>query len=63
MELERSLRYRVNISRGMKGGLSFEATVDGQNFTMEEVLAESDKLVSELSRRYPLEEAVAKGEK
>ena len=50
---ERSLRYRVNVSRGMKGSISFEATVDGQGFTMEEILIESDKLVAELKKRYP----------
>ena len=63
MELERNLRYRVQVSTSVKGVKTWECTVDGQNYTMEEVLAESDKLVSELSKRYPLEEAVAKGEK
>ena len=53
MDVTKSLRYRVNISRGMKGGVSFEATVDGDGFTMDEVLAESDKLVAELVKRYP----------
>ena len=53
MEVNKSLRYRVNISRGMKGSVSFEATVDAENFTMDEVLAESDKLVAELVKRYP----------
>ena len=55
MELERSLRYRVQVSTSVKGVKTWECTVDGQNFTMEEVLAESDKLVSELSRRYPID--------
>lgn len=51
--MERSLRYRVNISRGMKGGFSFEATVDGLEIPMDEVLEESDKLVKALMERYP----------
>ena len=54
VEETRSLRYRVNISRGMKGGISFETTVDGLGYSMEEVLAESDKLVAELEKRYPI---------
>lgn len=53
MEIEKSLRYRINISRGMKGNTSFEATVDGLNYSMEEVLAESDRIVAELEKRYP----------
>lgn len=52
-EVGKSMRYRVNISRGMKGSISFEATVDGEGFTMNEILAESDKLVAELAKRYP----------
>jgi len=38
----------------MKGGISFETTVDGLGYSMEEVLAESDKLVAELEKRYPI---------
>lgn len=52
-EVNKSLRYRVNISRGMKGGLSFEATVDGEGYEMDEVLAKSDELVKKLETRYP----------
>ena len=55
-KVTKSLRYRINISRGMKGGTSFEATVDGEGFTMEYILAESDKLAKELEKRYPIEE-------
>lgn len=53
MEVTKSLRYRINISRGMKGAVSFEATVDADNYPMSIVLAESDALVAELERRYP----------
>lgn len=53
-EITKSMRYRVNISRGMKGAVSFEATVDGTGYTQEEILAESDKLVKALEERYPI---------
>ena len=52
-EIEKSLRYRVNISRGMKGQVSFEATVDGQGFTDDEILEKSDAIVAKLEQRYP----------
>ncbi len=52
-ELERSLRYRVNVSTSVKGIKTFDCTVDMLNAPMEEVLAESDRLVAELAKRYP----------
>ena len=60
MEETKSLRYRVNISRGMKGGYSFEATVDGENYTKEEILIYSDQLVAALESRYPITEVMTK---
>lgn len=53
MELERSIRYRVNVSTSVKGIKTFDCTVDMLNSPMEEVLIESDKLVEGLSKRYP----------
>ena len=53
-EVTKSLRYRINISRGMKGNVSFEATVDGDGFPMQQILETSDKLVAELESRYPI---------
>lgn len=53
MEVTKSLRYRVNISTSVKGVKTFDCTVDGEGFTMDEVLVESDKLVAELMKRYP----------
>ena len=53
-EITKSLRYRVNISRGMKGSVSFEATVDGTGYSQDEILHASDKLVSQLEERYPI---------
>ncbi len=52
-EIEKSKRYRVNISTSVKGVKTFDCTVDLLNASMDEVLAESDKLVAELDKRYP----------
>ena len=56
MEITKSLRYRVNISRGMTGKASFEATVDAEGYLMSEVLEMSDTLVKALEARYPAPE-------
>ena len=53
MELEKSIRRRVNISTSVKGIKTFDCTVDILNGTEEEVLAESDSLVAKLDKRYP----------
>ena len=53
MELERSVRYRVNVKETAKRDKYWECTVDGTGYTMEEVLEESDKLVEALDKRYP----------
>jgi len=52
-EIERSLRYRVNVSTSVKGIKTWECTVDGTEFSKERILAESDLLVAELEKRYP----------
>lgn len=49
----KSLRYRVNISISVKGQKTWDCTVDGENYTMVEVLEKSDVLVTELEKRYP----------
>ena len=54
MEATKGIRYRITISRGMKGATSFEATVDGEGWTPEYILTESDKLVAKLEKRYPI---------
>jgi len=51
--MEKSLRYRVNVSTSVKGVKTWDCTVDGDNMEMEEVLKRSDELVAELERRYP----------
>lgn len=64
--MERTVRHRINISRGMAGKISWDATVEVttlddrtlRNFDDHErtfVLALSDKLVQELDNRYPSE--------
>ena len=53
MEETKTVRYRINISRGMKGNASYEATVDMIGFEMDDVLNHSDALVAELNKRYP----------
>ncbi len=60
MEVQKSLRYRVNISTSVKGVKTWDCTCDGENMSMEEILNESDKLVRELERRYPISEVVIK---
>ena len=52
-EVQKSIRYRVNISISTKGQRTWDCTVDGENFSMDEVLTESDKLVKQLEGRYP----------
>ena len=53
METTIRKRYRVNISTSVKGVKTYEATVDIEGQTMEEILAESDRLIVELDKRYP----------
>ena len=61
-EINRSIRYRINISRGMTGKTSWDATVEISDdydldaaFHRERILDLSDDLVVELSKRYPPE--------
>lgn len=53
MEATKSLRYRVNISTSVKGIKTFECTVDGTEYSMEEILTKSDELVAKPEKRYP----------
>ncbi len=55
MEVTKSLRYRVNVSTSVKGVKTWDCTVDGEGFTQDEVLAESDELVKKLEDRYPIQ--------
>ncbi len=49
-------RIRINVSTSTKGVHAFEVTVEMVDATAEEVLAESDRLVAELDKRYPAPE-------
>jgi hypothetical protein len=49
---QRTWRYRINTSVSTKGVPTWDVTVEGTNFSREEVLYESDQLVAEMRRRY-----------
>ena len=52
-ETKTGTRYRINVSTSVKGIKTFECTVDKTNASMEDTLADSDRLVAELDKRYP----------
>jgi len=53
MEIEKSHRYRINVSTSVKGIKTYDCTCDFTGYTMEETLEASDLLVKELDGRYP----------
>ena len=52
-EVNYKTRRRVNVSTSVKGVKTYDVTVEITDGTNDEVLAESDKLVAELDKRYP----------
>ncbi len=56
MEIQKSIRYRVNTTISVKGIITWDCTVDAEGFDMHTVLQESDSLVKELKLRYPISE-------
>ncbi len=54
--MEQTIRRRVNVSTSVKGVHTYEVTVEIENGTLEQVLIESDLLVDELEKRYPITE-------
>ena len=48
-----SKRIRINVSTTSKGVKSYDCTVEIEGLSMEAVLAESDRLVAALDKRYP----------
>ena len=60
MEIQKSIRYRVNVSTSVKGVKTWDCTVDGEGWEMEALLIHSDALVEELEKRYPITEAITK---
>lgn len=61
--MEKSLRYRVNVSVLAKGQKKWDCTVDGENYTEEEILERSDSLVAKLEQRYPMDVGTKKEDK
>jgi len=53
MEQNYKTRHRVNVSTSVRGVKTFDCTVEVMDGSVDDVLAESDKLVKELSNRYP----------
>ena len=60
MEIQKSIRYRVNVATSVKGVRTWDCTVDGENYTKEEILIYSDQLVAALESRYPITEVMTK---
>ena len=55
METTFTTRIRVNVDISVKGVITWSATVEMLDRSIEEVLAESDRLVAELKKRYLLD--------
>ena len=58
-EEARSIRRRVNVKNSTRGVRTWDITVDGVEYTREEILAESDAQVQAMKARYPAAEAAA----
>ena len=54
MEIQKSLRYRINIKVSTKGQKQWDCTVDGEGWCQEGILQLSDNLVLQLEKRYPI---------
>ena len=50
----RTLRRRINVATSVKGVKTWDCTVEGEGYTQAELLSESDQLVQELEKRYPV---------
>ena len=55
METTFTNRIRVNVDISVKGVITWSSTVEMLDRSIEEVLAESDRLVAELKKRYLLD--------
>ena len=56
MEIEKSIRRRINVSTSVKGVKTWDVTVDCVGYSEDEALAESDSLVKKLEERYKITE-------
>ncbi len=54
MEINYKRRTRINVSRTSKGLFSFEATVELYDASNAETLAESNALIADLKKEYPV---------
>mgnify|MGYP005814344339 CR=1 FL=1 len=52
-DVQRIIRYRISVSTSVKGVKTFDCTVDGEGWTLAEILDRSDALVAALDERYP----------
>jgi len=53
-KIQKSHRYRVNVTTSVKGVKTWDCTVEGENWDMADLLLESDRLVKQLEDRYPI---------
>ncbi len=60
MEVQKSIRYRVNISTSVKGVKTWDCTVEAEGYFMSDVVKYSDELVEKLEKRYPITEVITK---
>ena len=51
--MEKTIRYRINVSTSVKGVKTYECTVDAENYEMVDVIRKSDELVAILDKKYP----------
>jgi len=52
-ELNKKVRYRINVSVSTRGVYTWDCTVDAEGFTQDEVVLESKELVARLKLLYP----------
>ena len=55
MELQKSIRRRTNVTSTVRGILTFDTTVETENMTEAEHLAELDSLLAQMKQRAPLQ--------
>jgi hypothetical protein len=53
--IRQTWRHRVSVSQTSTGKNSFDCSVEATGASLEEVLAESDRLVGMLRSKYPIE--------
>ena len=56
----KTIRIRVNVDISVKGVRTWSCTAEGEGYTQEHILRESDRLVAALEHRYPPVQETAK---